>query len=50
VRNPAWIIDSIESLIRRNAFDLSGIFSFDASGTVQEAAEDGKPRHLPQIS
>jgi sulfotransferase len=39
VRNPAWIIDSIESLIRRNAFDLSGIFSFDASGTVYSRAE-----------
>ena len=26
VRNPAWIMDSIEQLIRRNAFDVSRIF------------------------
>ena len=29
VRNPAWILDSVESLIRRNAFELSGIFSYE---------------------
>lgn len=39
VRNPAWIIDSIESLIRRNAFDLSGIFNFDSGGTVYSRCE-----------
>ena len=26
VRNPAWIMDSIEQLIRKNAFDVSRIF------------------------
>ncbi len=39
VRNPAWILDSIENLIRRNAFDLSGIFAFDAGGTVYSRVE-----------
>jgi sulfotransferase len=39
VRNPAWILDSIESLIRRNAFELSGIFSFDSGGTVYSRVE-----------
>ena len=39
VRNPAWIIDSIESLVRRNVFDLSGIFNYDAGGTVYSRAE-----------
>lgn len=34
VRNLAWIMDSLESLIRRNAFELSGIFNYDAGGTV----------------
>jgi sulfotransferase len=34
VRNVSWIMDSIECLVRRNAFDLSGIFGFDAGGTV----------------
>lgn len=34
VRNPAMILDSVESLVRRNAFELSGIFSFDSGGTV----------------
>ncbi|HEX4368783.1 MAG TPA: sulfotransferase [Rhodopila sp.] len=34
VRNPAWVIDSIENLVRRNAFDLSGIFNFEPGGTV----------------
>lgn len=39
VRNPAWVIDSIENLIRRNAFELSGIFNFDALGTVYSRVE-----------
>jgi sulfotransferase len=39
VRNPAWIVDSIESLIRRNAFELSGIFNFDPGGTVYTRVE-----------
>ena len=39
VRNPAWVIDSIEQLIRRNAFELSGIFSYDPGGTVYSRAE-----------
>lgn len=34
VRNPAWVIDSIENLVRRNAFELSGIFNFEPGGTV----------------
>lgn len=34
VRNPAWVIDSIESLVRRNAFESSGIFGFEPDGTV----------------
>lgn len=39
VRNPAWIVDSIEQLVKRNAFELSGIFSFDPSGTVYSRAD-----------
>lgn len=39
VRNPAWIIDSIERLVQRNAFELSGIFNFDPGGTVYSRAE-----------
>jgi sulfotransferase len=39
VRNPAMILNSIESLIRRNAFELSGIFSFDSGGTVYSRVE-----------
>lgn len=39
VRNPAWVIDSIERLVRRNAFELSGIFNFDPGGTVYSRAE-----------
>lgn len=34
VRSISWIIDSIERLTRRNAFELSGLFGFDASSTV----------------
>ncbi len=34
VRSVSWIMDSIERLVRRNAFELSGIFGFDAGGTV----------------
>jgi sulfotransferase len=39
VRNPAWVLDSIESLIRRNAFELSGIFNFEPTGTVYSRVE-----------
>jgi sulfotransferase len=39
VRNPAWIFDSVESLIRRNAFELSGIFSYESGGTVYSRVE-----------
>jgi sulfotransferase len=34
VRDIGWIIDSIERLVRRNAFELSGIFGFEPGGTV----------------
>src|SRR6266566_8956943 len=39
VRNPAWVIDSIESLIRRNRYEVSGIFNFDPTGTVYSRVE-----------
>jgi len=39
VRETAWIVDSIESLIQRNAFEMSKIFSFDSGGTVYSRAE-----------
>jgi sulfotransferase len=39
VRNPAWVVDSIENLIRRNPFDLSGIFNFEPGGTVYSRVE-----------
>jgi sulfotransferase len=34
VRSISRIIDSVKRLIRRNAFELSGLFGFDAGGTV----------------
>jgi sulfotransferase len=39
VRDPAWVIDSIENLIRRNAFELSGIFNYEPGGTVYSRVE-----------
>jgi sulfotransferase len=39
VRETAWIVDSIESLIRRNPFEMSKIFNFEAGGTVFSRAE-----------
>lgn len=39
VRHVPWIIDSIELLLRRNSFELSKIFGFDAGGTVYSRAE-----------
>ena len=39
VRNPGWILDSIEGLIRCNAFELSGIFNYDPGGTVYSRVE-----------
>ena len=46
VRNVGWIMDSIERLVRRNAFELSGMFGFEPGGTVYTrvnrlAASDG---------
>jgi sulfotransferase len=38
VRNPAWVVDSIEQLLRRNPFELSGIFNVEAGGTVYSRA------------
>ena len=34
VRDIGWIMDSIERLVRRNAFELSGMFGFEPGGTV----------------
>jgi sulfotransferase len=34
VRDIAWIMDSIERLVRRNAFELSGMFGFEPGSTV----------------
>jgi sulfotransferase len=39
VRGVSWVLDSIESLIRRNAFELSGIFNYDSGGTVYSRVE-----------
>jgi sulfotransferase len=39
VRNPAWVLDSIENLIRTNAFELSGIFNYEPGGTVYSRIE-----------
>ena len=46
VRHIPWIMDSIETLHRKNAFTLSGIFGYDAGTTVYNrvnrlAASDG---------
>ncbi|CAM2188910.1 sulfotransferase [Paraburkholderia sacchari] len=38
VRDTSWIVDSIERLVRRNAFRPSGIFNFQGSGTVYSRA------------
>ncbi len=34
VRSISWIMDSIERLVRHNAFEPSGMFGFDPGGTV----------------
>lgn len=34
VRNFSWVLDSIERIVRRNPFELSGIFGFDPTLTV----------------
>lgn len=34
VRDISWIMDSIERLLRKNAFELSGMFGFEAGNTV----------------
>jgi sulfotransferase len=39
VRNIAWVLDSIERLLRQNRFELSKIFDFDPAGTVYSRAD-----------
>src|SRR5208337_4856445 len=39
VRNVAWVLDSIESVIRRNCLQPSKIFGFDPAGTVYSRVE-----------
>jgi sulfotransferase len=39
VRSPAWVLDSVERLTRSNALEPSGIFKFEAGGTVYSRAE-----------
>ena len=34
VRAIPWIMDSVERLVRRNAFELSGMFGYEPGGTV----------------
>lgn len=34
VREICWVMDSIESLVRKNAFELSGMFGFEPGNTV----------------
>jgi sulfotransferase len=39
VRHMSWIIDSVERLVQRNAFELSKMFNFEAGGTVYGRAD-----------
>lgn len=39
VRHVSWIIDSIEQLVRRNAFQPSSIFNYQPGGTVYSRAD-----------
>ena len=39
VRNPAWILDSVERLLRSNAFDESRLFSAAERGDIYTRAE-----------
>jgi len=39
VRNPAWILDSIETNVQRNPFGAQRMFSFDARGNVYTRTE-----------
>jgi sulfotransferase len=39
VRDLPWIFDSVERLIRKNKFQPSGIFNFEAGGTVYSRVE-----------
>jgi sulfotransferase len=34
VRDVSWVMDSIERLVRKNAFELSGMFGFEPGNTV----------------
>ena len=39
MRHCAWIVDSVERLVRRNPFEMSKMFNFDTGGTVFSRAE-----------
>ena len=42
VRDISWIMDSIESLVRKNAFELSGMFGFEPGNTVRILTAEGR--------
>jgi sulfotransferase len=39
VRNPAWILDSVESQVQRNPFGTPKMFNYDSGGTVYSRVE-----------
>jgi sulfotransferase len=39
VRPIPWVLDSVERVVRRNKFQLSKIFGFDATGTVYQRVD-----------
>lgn len=39
VRSPAWVLDSLERLVRRNSLEPSALFKFDPAGTVVSRVE-----------
>ena len=39
VRDVPWVLDSVERVVRQNRFEPSGLFRFDAAGTVYSRVE-----------
>jgi sulfotransferase len=39
VRSPAWVLDSIERLVRSNSLEPTGLFKYDPLGTVYSRVE-----------
>ena len=50
VRNPAWVMDSVERLVRKNAFDVSRIFNSAQERSTVDTRAGGRGNAVSMAS